>query len=123
MGSQRGPHQGREADGANSKASLQPTPRAPLTVAGPPLGILGQGHVRPTENPGLVTALQLRDHAGLGHRQACGRRQASEGQACSEGMLFYSESINTLLICQNLNLHSSVLKKSYGMFSMSDVEE
>ena len=42
----------------------------------------------------------------------------SRGQACSEGMLFYTESINILLICQYLNLQRSVLKKSYSMFSV-----
>lgn len=52
----------------------------PLTRAGPPLVVPGQGHICPTEDPGFLTTLKLDDYTGSGGRESC-ERQPSEGPA------------------------------------------
>lgn len=61
------------------------TPEPPLTRARPPLGIPGQGHICPIENPGLLATLKLDDHVGSGDGESCERRQASAGSPPADG--------------------------------------
>lgn len=55
----------------------------PLTRAGPPLVVPGQGHICPTEDPGFLTTLKLDDYTGSGGRESC-ERQPSEGPATAQ---------------------------------------
>lgn len=52
----------------------------PLTRAGPPLVVPGQGRICPTEDPGLLTMFKLDDYTGSGGRESY-ETQASERPA------------------------------------------